>query len=96
MLAGIRRHIVGDPERQVAELIDLIQKRNATMLPSLINPSPLKSQPLPFSYSSGSPSEAYLVLNDSNRCFVRVPGAEKRIVKIYGENREYNHDLGRF
>lgn len=99
VLGAIRAAVIGDlkvkaeQNRQIEHVINLIQQSNETMLPSLINPGPLKLQPSPYYYSHGTPSEAYGVLMDSNRCFVRVPGAEKRIETIYGPKPQYDCDM---
>ena len=79
--------------RQIQRLMDQIHKNNPSMLPSLINPMPLKSQPLPDFHSPGHATEAYLVLNSANRAWIRVPGAEDLLVQRFGRNPEYNHDL---
>lgn len=98
-ISAVRTSLVGDlkvraeQNRQIEHIINLIQQSNQTMLPSLINPGPLKSQPAPAYFSHGAPSEAYGVLMDSNRLFARIPGAEKRIEDIVGPNPGYEVDV---
>mmetsp|Transcript_24489 Transcript_24489/g.36531 ORF Transcript_24489/g.36531 Transcript_24489/m.36531 type:complete len:136 (-) Transcript_24489:598-1005(-) len=84
------RSMVENQRRQVERLMDQIHVNNPSMLPSIINPMPLKSKPLPQGYSRGKPAEAYLVLNDCNRCFVRTPGATAWLEKRFGKRPKYD------
>eukprot|EP00957_Ditylum_brightwellii_P115143 8781514-Ditylum_brightwellii.AAC.1 len=52
--------MVENQRRQVERLIDQIHANSPSMLPSIINPMPLKSKPLPQGYSRGKSAEAYL------------------------------------
>eukprot|EP00957_Ditylum_brightwellii_P134117 10224646-Ditylum_brightwellii.AAC.1 len=88
------RSKIEDQRRQVERLLDQIHANNPSMLPSIINPMPLKNQPLPCSYRHGEPSEAYLVLNDCNRCFVRTPGATEWLEGRFGKIPKYNSSIG--
>ena len=84
---------IADQERQLASLLKHIHGNNPTMLPSLVNPGPLKNQPPPQYEMAGKPSEAWKVLNESSRVVARIPGAHKRIESIVGKNPVYNADV---
>lgn len=98
----VRNAIVGgaDVEGRYQQQEDIVsrywgimQRNNKTLLPSIINPGPLKSQPPPEYISPGTPSEAWEVLNHCNRHFVRIPGCEDRIKAIVGENPDYDFQI---
>ncbi len=98
ILQIIKKHLIGDAEavarigkqnRHVDQLMEIIHRNNPTMLPSIINPGPLKSQPQPHSYTRGSPEEAWFVLDECNRCFLRTPGAEARVAAKVGVEPNY-------
>ena len=77
-------------QAQLNQLLDLIHQHNPTMLPALVNPGPLNSQPAPDYYSSGSPSECYSILGDSCRVWARIPGALEVLQARFGRNPTYN------
>lgn len=79
--------------RQVQDLMDQIHANNPSMLPSILNPTPMKSQGLPEFHSPGHPTEAAFVLNDCHRAFVRVPGAEDLLKARFGPRPTYNHSF---
>ena len=79
--------------RQIHALMNRIHANNPTMLPSILNPMPLKSQGLSPYQSPGHPSEAASVLNDCNRAFVRVPGAADILLARFGPNPTYNSNM---
>lgn len=80
--------------RQIQAVMDRIHANNPAMLPSILNPMPLKSQGLPSFHSPGHPSEAAFVLNDCNRVFARVPGAEELLRARFGPSPTYNSNMG--
>jgi len=81
--------------QQIQRLMDQIHENNPSMLPSLVNPMPFKSQPLPEYHSEGHPSEAFLVLNNANRCWMGVPGSAEMLAERFGTMYpSYDHDLG--
>lgn len=84
---------ISDQETQLKHLLESIHKRNPSMLPSFVNPGPMKSQPCPQFQSIGGPSEAWFVLNESSRCVARVPGAHERIRSIVGDNPTYDVNM---
>ncbi|KAI0559954.1 hypothetical protein FGB62_130g034 [Gracilaria domingensis] len=81
---------VAEQERLVDLYFDIIHEHNPTLLPSIINPRPLKSCDAPPYCSPGKPSEAYYVLMGCNRLFVRVPGAEERLKRRFGSHPQYD------
>ncbi|KAI0563653.1 hypothetical protein FGB62_36g116 [Gracilaria domingensis] len=84
---------VAAQERLVERYLDIVHERNPTMLPSIINPGPLKSCDAPPYYTPGKPSEAYYVLRGCNRLFVRVPGAEERLKRRFGSQPQYDCEM---
>eukprot|EP00957_Ditylum_brightwellii_P137707 10498149-Ditylum_brightwellii.AAC.1 len=102
MTAAISEFTVGDQKEQsmienqrcqVERLIDQIHANNPSMFPSIIIPMPLKSKPLPNGYSRGKPAEAYLVLNDCNRCFIHTPGATAWLENCFGKKPKYDTSI---
>lgn len=98
-LDHIRSAVVGDDEfiarmekqeEHVTKYFDLIKANNPTLLPSIINPAPLKSQPAPRYVHRGKPSEAWEVLMKCNRLFVRIPGVERRLQGMLGKKPSYD------
>jgi len=97
----IKKYLVGDtahcdvmePQRDhLDRIMKKIDEKNKIFLPAVLNPRPLKSQPPPASYSAGSAEEAYMVLINSNRLIVRIPGAEKRIRAFLGTGKIPTYD----
>jgi hypothetical protein len=71
-------------------LLDAIHQYNPTMLPALLHPDPLLSQPAPREYAFGSPSEAYFMLLEAAPTWNRIPGASLVLEKRFGRNPKYN------
>lgn len=92
MLVGCNVH-VEDQRRQVKRLFDLIHQNNPSMLPSILNPRPMKVQPPPESRSIGHPSEVYEVLKNCHRGFVRVPGGVEMLVQRFGKKPTYDANM---
>lgn len=82
--------IMAQQERHVTRYFKLMQKLNPTLLPAIVNPRPLKSQPPPQYIQPGKPSEAWIVLMSCNRHFVRIPGTQDHIESIIGKNPTYD------
>jgi hypothetical protein len=78
---------------QLNRLLDVIHERNATVLPALLNPTPLRSQPSPGYYTHGHPSEAYEVVKDACRTWARISGAHQILESRYGKNPSYNCNM---
>lgn len=66
---------MADQRRQLDRILDIIQENNPTVLPGLLNPGPLLSEPEPMSYTHGSPEEAYFAVAYAKRSWARIPGA---------------------
>ena len=92
MLPGSDPRLEGQRD-QLDRLLDIIDRNNPTMLPSILNPDPLLCQEKPDSYSTGSPSEAYFVLLNADRVWCRIPGAMDFLEKRFGKNPIYNSSL---
>ena len=75
---------------QIDQLFEVIHRNNPSMLPSILNPRPILSQPRPHPGVEGDPSEVYDVLNYCDRCFLRIPGARQRLVEMFGLKPTYN------
>ena len=66
------RTIAESPDRRVElgqqldRILHLIKERNPTMLPALLNPTPLTSQPKPEYMTQGSPAECYTIVEDAS------------------------------
>jgi hypothetical protein len=78
-------------ERQLQEqmrirtrLMDVIQNHNCSMLPALLNPRPLLTQPNPGYYSHGRPTEAYMVLKEAYILWCTIPGTKELLVQKFG------------
>ena len=78
---------------QLDRILDLIHSNNATMLPALLNPQPLQSQPAPQYYSPRSPSECHSVLEDSCRVWARIPGSLEVLQARFGPNPTYDSNM---
>lgn len=78
---------------QINVLLSAIRHQNPSMLPALINPTPLTDQPPPSEAIEGHPSEVYRTLMDGRRCFERVPGAMDMLQRNFGNNPIYNWDM---
>jgi len=76
---------------QVNFLVDKITAANVNVLPALVNPEALLSQPNPHYSSPGTPSEAYGVVRDSYRILERIPGMVEMLAKRVGKG--YNSNL---
>jgi hypothetical protein len=87
MVIGPAEHIrkVEAQNDIVENLMRHINKKNSTILPALIYLGPLRSQPLPEMSSSGSPEEAYNILNDCSRQFDRTPHSLETIERFLGQ-----------
>lgn len=85
---------IDQQRRLVYTYMDEIDDKNPTILPSILNPGPLKSQPEPQYFSPGRPSEAYFTLKRCNRLFCRIPGAESVLQHRYGRTPFYDYNIG--
>lgn len=81
---------IDSQRRQIDQLVEIIDRRNPTTLPAILNPLPLISQRQPATDVRGEPSEAYEIVTYSYRCFARIPGARKMLEDRYGPNPTYN------
>lgn len=99
----VQMRIIGDQEEQdkyrrqeemVNKYFDIMDRQNPTLLKAVINPGPLKRQPAPQYISLGTASEAWEILMDCNRLFVRIPGVEDRLRERFGPNPSYDCDMG--
>ncbi|GAX17186.1 hypothetical protein FisN_10Lh034 [Fistulifera solaris] len=71
--------------QQVERLLNVIQRRNAIILPAFLNPTPLLAKKW-----QNAPNEALLVLLHGTGCFVRVPGAKAMLEERFGKEPSYN------
>lgn len=79
--------------RQLQRVLDAIHLHNPSMLPAIINPTPITEQPRPDIATLGHPSEVYDSLLFSRRCFVQVPGALDMLKERFGSNPIYNSNM---
>lgn len=79
-------------ETQIPFLLDLIHARNPTMLPALVNPVPLLSQPLPGMCAHGKPCEALNILMNAIGPFNRTDGAKEILIERFGRHPAYDAD----
>jgi hypothetical protein len=93
VLIKMRAMSVSGQRSQLYRIIELIHDRNPTMIPALINPDPLLSQPHPNYFSTGEPSECYKIVEDAHRILIAIPGALTLLQGLYGEKPEYNHNF---
>ncbi|KAI0557922.1 hypothetical protein FGB62_250g05 [Gracilaria domingensis] len=91
----IARFVVGDQHhatriaeqaRHVERYFDIIHERNATMLPSIINPKPL----FDWDPINREGSEALTVLGRCEKMFASIPGAIERLQRRFGPQPHYN------
>ena len=89
----VRRCILGSPDheqnladqrRQLNALLDLLHARNASIVPALLHPEPLLRLPDPETYSSGSPSEARMVLEFALDVWRDIPGSDSILQARFG------------
>jgi hypothetical protein len=76
--------LLSDQGRQLDQLLDLIDGHNEVMVPALLHPGPLSSQPPPSSYSHGSPSEARMMLPHVVDVWNSIPGASSYLARRLG------------
>ena len=70
--------------KQLDRLLHLIKERNPTMLPALLNPTPLTSQPKPEYMTQGSPAECYTIVEDASGIWSDIPGAVEWLQEQFG------------
>jgi hypothetical protein len=78
---------------QIRQLLDAIDHLNPSVLPALINPSPLTKQPPPPRSAPGHPTEAWRILIDCFICFHYIPGAVEMLKERYGSLPVYDWDM---
>jgi hypothetical protein len=78
--------VQGEQRRQLDQLLENLQANNASILPALVNPSPLLSQASPQFYSPGSPEEAYFTLTQGDvvELWNDIPGAKEVLIQRLG------------
>jgi hypothetical protein len=83
-------------EAQCDRLGDQLDHNNPSLLPALLNPDPLYSQPLPpipeeqYVGIRGTPLEAFHVLYSCMKCAESIPDLRRWLVGRYGENPTYD------
>ena len=89
----VRQFLVGRPEdeltladqrRQLSVLLDVVQARNASMVPALLHPEPLLRVPTVSEPPPGTPSEVRLVLNLAMGVWNDIPGSERFLQSRFG------------
>ena len=80
----------------VENLLLLINKSNGTVLPALLNPTPLLSKDEPTAHSPGSPEEAYQAVLNSVDLIRSIPGSLDRIRRVVGHSTNYNTKFSEF
>jgi hypothetical protein len=92
-LGVMRRNVIGtieeeaklaDQRRQLDQILDCIQARNAVILPALLNPAPMLSQARPSYYSRGTASEARMIFEDILNPWSSIPGAVTYLANRFG------------
>jgi hypothetical protein len=76
--------LLSDQGRQLDQLLDLIDGHNKIMVPALLRPGPLSSQPRPSSFMHGSPEEARLMLPHVIDVWSSIPGASRYLTRRLG------------
>ena len=93
VLVEVRQFLVGRPEdelkladrrRQLNVLLDVVQARNASMVPALLHPEPLLRVPTVSEPPPGTPSEARLVLNLAMGVWNDIPGSDRFLQSRFG------------
>lgn len=82
--------IVAEQHQHVERYLHLIHTQNATVLPALLNPTPLLAQSEPDDVFSGAPSEAWYTISNLQNLFARIPGALRQVHEIVGTVIAYN------
>ena len=91
-LVEVRQYLVGraadehklaDQRRQLIALLDLVQARNASMVPALLYPDPLLQMPTS-EMPPGTPSEAQYVLNLTMDLWDDIPGSDRFLQARFG------------
>ena len=86
----VRQYLMGDEHklaeqlRQLNVLLDVVQARNASMVPALLHPEPLLRVPTVSEPPPGTPSEARLVLNLAMGVWNDIPGSERFLQSRFG------------
>ncbi len=93
MLTGNMYGDIAIQRQQVERLADLIHRINPSMLPSYLNVRRILNQKRPRTQIRGDPSEIYDILNYSNSCFLRIPGAQNMLEERFGENPTFNAQI---
>ncbi|KAI0560765.1 hypothetical protein FGB62_100g315 [Gracilaria domingensis] len=84
---------VGEQERLVEVYLDEVHRRCESLLPALINPTPLSECQPPVLKKLGGPSETYFTLLSGYELFVTVPGAVDRLIRRFGPNPQYDCEM---
>ena len=101
-LATIKMRIVATTKKgfqqaaqrvQLDRLLDVVQRRNETILPALVNHKPLLSQPDPMYLSRGSPAECHHIVKDSACFWATIPGALDVLQARVGRKPKYSTDM---
>lgn len=85
--------VIAQQHSHIERYLHLIHAQNATVLPALLDPTPLLAQPEPDDVFCGAPSEAWYTISNLHRLFVRIPGALQRVQEIVGTVTEYNANV---
>ena len=75
---------LADQRRQLLFLLDVVQARNASMVPALLYPEPLLQLPLLSEPPPGTPLEARLVLNLVMDLWSDIPGSDRFLQNRFG------------
>lgn len=90
----VRKDIDMESQRQQLDrILDAIHLHNPSVLPAMINPTPITEQPCPHPVTPGHPSEVYDTLAYSRRCLVQIPGALDILKERFGSNPVYNWNM---
>jgi hypothetical protein len=76
---------IENQREQVERLVNVIHRRNAIILPAILNPVPLLGKKW-----RDAPDEALFVLLHGTGCLIRVPGAQTLLEQRFGKAPPYN------
>lgn len=92
-LVEVRQFLVGraddermlaDQRRQLIALLDVVQTRNASIVPALLYPEPLLRVPMPRESPPGTPLEVRYVMHWAMDLWRDIPGSDRFLQTRFG------------